>query len=145
VNLNTSAHALTGPINPQNTPPGRFRGTFPGAMALGPDGRFLYVVDQGGFQTHTIDTTKIDVVNHGIGAADPNNFATVAGAVKVRSYTFCIKLQENVSLGEHVGIFQYKHLDGSINRQFNHDYPSGYPGTSYPDDMQADKTIRSRK
>src|SRR6266478_7546972 len=60
VNLNSSAHALTGPIVPQNTPPGRFKGTFPGATTLGPDGRFLYVVDQGGFQTHVIDTTKID-------------------------------------------------------------------------------------
>src|ERR1700730_7501307 len=31
VNLNTPAHPLTGPINPQNTPPGQFKGTFPGA------------------------------------------------------------------------------------------------------------------
>jgi DNA-binding beta-propeller fold protein YncE len=148
VNLNTSAHALTGPIDPQNTPTGKFKGTFPGAMALGSDGRFLYVVDQGGFLVHVIDTTKIDAVNRGIGAADPNNFAAVAGTVKVGRYPFGIATSPDNQflLVSHVGIFQYKHLDPvNPTGNPNHDYPLGYPGTSYPDDMQVDKTIKIKK
>ena len=148
VNLNTPAHPLTGPIDPQQTPPGRFKGTFPGSMTLGADGRFLYVVDQGGFMVHTIDTAKIDTVNHSISAADPNNFAAVAGSVKVGRYPFGIAATpDNQSLFvSNVGIFQYKHLDPvNPTGDPNHDYPLGYPGTSYPNDMQADKTIKIKK
>src|SRR5262249_36237303 len=90
VNLNTTAHPLTGPVNPLTTPPGKFRGSFPGSLTVGPDGRFLYVVDQGAFVTYVIDTTKIDVAAHGLTAADPNNFAAVVGAVKVGRYPFGI-------------------------------------------------------
>ena len=90
VNLNTSAHALTGPVNPTTTPAGKFKGSFPGSLTLGPDGRYLYVVDQGAFVTYVVDTTKIDVASHGLGAADPNNFAAVVGAVKVGRYPFGI-------------------------------------------------------
>jgi DNA-binding beta-propeller fold protein YncE len=100
VNLNTSAHTLTGPIDPQTTPPGKFKGTFPGAMSLDSDGHFLYVVDQGGFRVHVIDTTKIDAFNHGIGASDPNNFAAVTGAVKVGRYPFSVAISHTVPFGE---------------------------------------------
>ena len=147
VNLNTAEHALTGPINPQTTPPGTFRGTFPGSLTLGPNGRFLYVVDQGGFLVHTIDTSKIDTENHGISAADPNNFAAVAGSIKVGRYPFGIAASpDNQLFVSNVGIFQYKHLDPvNPSGDRNHDYPVGYPGNSYPGDMENDKTIKIKK
>jgi DNA-binding beta-propeller fold protein YncE len=148
VNLNTPAHPLSGPINPAATPPGTFRGTFPGSMVLEPTGRFLYVVDQGGFLVHTIDTTKIDVINHGILAADPNNFSAVIGTSKVGRYPFAIAASPDRGslFVANVGIFQYKHLDPvNPTGDRNHDYPLGYPGTSYPDDMENDKTIQIKK
>src|SRR5215831_1960725 len=148
VNLNTPAHPLSGPINPASTPPGKFRGTFPGSMTLDATGRYLHIVDQGGFLVHTIDTTKIDAVNHGILAADPNNFPAVIGTVKVGRYPFAIAASpDNHSLFvANVGIFQYKHLDPvNPTGDPNHDYPLGYPGTAYPDDMDNDKSIQIKK
>jgi DNA-binding beta-propeller fold protein YncE len=148
VNLNTPAHPLSGPINPAATPPGTFRGTFPGSMVLEPTGRFLYVVDQGGFLVHTIDTTKIDVINHGILAADPNNFSAVIGTSKMGRYPFAIAASPDRGslFVANVGIFQYRHLDPvNPTGDRNHDYPLGYPGTSYPDDMENDKTIQIKK
>jgi DNA-binding beta-propeller fold protein YncE len=147
VNLNTVAHPLTGPVNPMTTPTGKFRGSFPGSLTLDPDGRFLYVVDQGAFVTYVIDTTKIDIAGHGLSAADPNNFAAVAGAVKVGRYPFGIAASsDNHLLVANVGIFQYKHLDPvNPTGNPNHDYPVGYPGTAYPGDMENDKTIKITK
>jgi len=147
VNLNTPAHALTGPVDPLTTPPGKFRGSFPGSLTVGPDGRFLYVVDQGAFVTYVIDTTKIDIAGHGLAAADPNNFAAVVGAVKVGRYPFGIAVShDNHLFVSNVGIFQYKHLDpANPTGDSNHDYPLGYPGTAYPDDMEKDKTIKIKK
>src|SRR5215471_15045142 len=147
VNLNTPAHALTGPVDPLTTPPGKFRGSFPGSLTVGPDGRFLYVVDQGAFVTYVIDTTKIDIAGHGLAAADPNNFAAVVGAVKVGRYPFGIAAShDNHLFVSNVGIFQYKHLDpANPTGDSNHDYPLGYPGTAYPDDMEKDKTIKIKK
>jgi DNA-binding beta-propeller fold protein YncE len=119
VNLNSALHPLTGPVDPTKTPPGKFRGSFPGSMTLGPDGRFLYVVDQGAFVTYVIDTTKIDIAGHGLGAGDPNNFAAVVGAVKVGRYPFGIAASSDNRLFVcNVGIFQYKHL-GPVNPNGN--------------------------
>ena len=148
VNLNTPAHALSGPINPASTPPGTFHGSFPGSMTLDLTGHYLYVVDQGGFLVHTIDTTKIDVINHGILAADPNNFPAVIGTSKTGRYPFAIAASPDRGslFVANVGIFQYKHLDPvNPTGDRNHDYPVGYPGTSYPDDMENDKTIQIKK
>jgi DNA-binding beta-propeller fold protein YncE len=148
VNLNTPAHPLSGPIDPEVAPAGRFKGTFPGSLTLGAGGRFLYVVDQGGFQVHVIDTSMIDTVNHGIASADPNNFAAVAGSTKVGRYPFGIAASPDSGLlfVSNVGLFQYKHLDPvNPTGDSNHDYPLGYPGTSYPGDIQEDKTIKIKK
>ena len=148
VNLNTAAHPLTGPINPENPPPGQFKGTFPGSMTLDRSGRYLYVVDQGGFLVHAIDTTKIDILNHGVNASDPNNFPAVIGAVKVGRYPFAVAASpDNQSLFvANVGVFQYKHLDPvNPTGDPNHDYPVGFPGAGYPDEVVNDKTITITK
>jgi DNA-binding beta-propeller fold protein YncE len=149
VNLNGPTHPLTGPLDPTKDPPGRFLGTYPGRMALSSDGRFLYVVDQGGFQVHVVDTSKIVT---GIDAknliVEPNNFAAVAGAVKVGHYPFGIALsQDGKSLYvSHVGIFQYTSLaPSSPTGDPNKDFPLAYPGTGYPDDVKTDKTITIHK
>src|SRR5262249_25440636 len=60
VNLNGSAHPYGAPMNPTSNPSGRFKGTFPGNLTLGgPNGRYLYAVEQGSFKVFVIDTTKI--------------------------------------------------------------------------------------
>ena len=42
INLNGAAHPLTPPLDVRATPPGRFKGTFPGNMALSRDGNALF-------------------------------------------------------------------------------------------------------
>ena len=67
-------------MSPTETPPARFKGAFPANMALSADGRYLYVVDQGGFAVHVIDTAAIVT---GIDArgrlVEPDNFTAVVG------------------------------------------------------------------
>jgi len=55
VNLNGSTHPLDRPLHVTDNPKQRFKGSFPGNMALSLDGRWLYVVDQGAFQVHVIE------------------------------------------------------------------------------------------
>ena len=59
VNLNGPAHPLDRPLDVVKDPQRRFKGAFPGNMVLSHDGRYLYVVDQGGFQVHVIDIANI--------------------------------------------------------------------------------------
>jgi DNA-binding beta-propeller fold protein YncE len=75
VNLNGSTHPLDRPLSSVATPARRFKGTFPGNVAISHQGRYLYVVDQGGFEVHLIDTSKI---NTGVDAPglinEPHNY-----------------------------------------------------------------------
>src|SRR5262249_1490737 len=60
VNLNGPTHPFGAPMNPATNPSGRFKGTYPGNLTLGgPNGRYLYVVEQGSFNVFVVDTTKI--------------------------------------------------------------------------------------
>jgi len=149
VNLNGSAHPLTGPLDVTSDPPGRFKGTFPGNLCLSKDGRYLYVVDQGSFSVFAIDTLKI--VN-GINAADqvlePNNFAAVVGKFKVGRYPYGISVSQNGQslFVTNVGIFQYTHLrPENPSGDNNRDYPLGYPAVGYPDETETDKTLKIKK
>ncbi len=148
VNLNGSTHALTGPVDPTKTPNGKFKGAFPGNMSLSKNGRYLFVVDQGAFQVHMIDTTKIDVVTHGIGAADPNNFTAVVNRLSAGRYPFAIAVSPTngrLFVGN-VGIFQYSHLTPqNPTGDPNHDYPLGYPAVGYPDEVVNDTTVNIQK
>jgi DNA-binding beta-propeller fold protein YncE len=82
VNLNGPTHPLFAPLDVTTDPPGRFEGVFAGALAY--DGRYLYVVDQAGFQVHIVDTNKIVTGTDPMSrVAEPNNFAAVVGQVNV--------------------------------------------------------------
>src|SRR5262249_6427745 len=78
VNLNGVTHPLDRPLDVQNNPQKRFKGAFPGNLILSHDGRYLYVVDQGGFQVHVI---KVSNIQTGVDAqgriTEPDNFAAV--------------------------------------------------------------------
>src|SRR5262245_1924698 len=67
VNLSGPTHPLDRPLAVVATPTQRFKGAYPGNMALTRDGRYLFVVDQGSFQVHVIDTTKIAIGLNGAG------------------------------------------------------------------------------
>src|SRR5262249_55896819 len=149
VNLNGPAHPYGAPMNPAANPSGRFKGTYPGNLTLGgPNGRYLYVVEQGGFNVFVVDTTKIAT---GVDAngfiVEPNNFAAVVGQAKGGRYPYGIAATADGRLFvANVGVLQFSHLTpknptGNPNR----DYPLGYPGTSWPDDMEHDKTITIKK
>src|SRR5215471_7916926 len=93
VNLNGAAHPLDRPLSVTATPQLRFKGAFPGNMALNSSGRFLYVVDQGGFKVHVIDTSLIKTGVDGLGrVTEPDNFAAVIGRAPVGRYPFGIGL-----------------------------------------------------
>jgi DNA-binding beta-propeller fold protein YncE len=149
VNLNGPAHPLDRPLNVVATPQLRFKGAFPGNMVLTSDGRFLYVVDQGGFQVHVIDISKIETGFDAQGAiTEPDNFAAVIGHVKVGRYPFGIALSsdERRLFVSHVGVFQYTHLrPSSPIGNDNVDYPLCYPGAGYPDETRNDRVIQISK
>src|SRR5262245_52706561 len=113
VNLNGPAHPFGAPMNPAANPSGRFKGTFPGNLTLGgPNGRYLYVVEQGGFDVYVVDTTKIATgVNPAGAIVEPNNFAAVVGQAKAGRYPYAITSSSDGRLFvANVGIFQYSHL-----------------------------------
>jgi len=149
VNLNGPAHPLDRPLNVIATPLLRFKGAFPGNMVLTQDGRFLYVVDQGGFQVHVIEVSRIvtGVDPQGL-IAEPDNFNAVVGRVKTGRYPFGIGLSPgNQKLFvTHVGVFEYTHLrPASPAGNDNVDYPLCYPGAGYPDETENDRLIRIKK
>src|SRR5262245_15971203 len=149
VNLNGAAHPFGAPMNPVSNPSGRFKGTFPGSLTLGgPNGRYLYVVEQGSFNVFVIDTTMIATgVNASGFIIEPNNFAAVVGSAKAGRYPYGIAAAADGRLFvANVGVFQYSHLTPkNPTGNSNHDYPLGYPGTTWPNDMEHDKTIKIKK
>jgi len=149
VNLNGASHPLGSPLSATAGPSQRFKGTFPGNMALTRDGRYLYVVDQGAFALHAIDTTLITTAVDAAGnVIEPNNFAAVASRTTVGRYPFGIGLSgdERTLFVTNVGVFQYHHLRPSIpSGDSNQDYPLCIPGVGYPDEVETDKTIRIKK
>lgn len=149
VNLNGAAHPLDRPLSPAAEPARRFRGAFPGNMTLTRDGRTLFVVDQAGFQVFAIDTTRIAT---GVDAAgkvvEPDNFAAVIARLKVGRYPFGVTLSpdDKTLLVTNVGVFQYTHLrPARPTGDPNVDYPLCLPGVGYPDEGEADKSIRIKK
>jgi DNA-binding beta-propeller fold protein YncE len=149
VNLNGAAHPLDRPLSVTADPTLRFKGAFPGNMALTANGRHLYVVDQGSFQVHVIDTRAIATgVDAGGKIVEPDNFAAVVGRVKVGRYPFGIALSpDNRTLYvTNVGTFQYTHLrPAAPTGDANTDYPLCIPGVGYPDEVLTAKTIKIKK
>jgi DNA-binding beta-propeller fold protein YncE len=149
VNLNGAAHALDRPLAVATTPQRRFKGAFPGNMVLTSDGRFLYVVDQGSFQVHAIDVSRITTGVDAQGrVTEPDNFAAVVGHAAVGRYPFGIALSpdDRTLFVTHVGVFQYTHLrPADPTGNDNLDYPLCYPGAGYPDETQNDRVIEITK
>jgi DNA-binding beta-propeller fold protein YncE len=163
---------LTGPAHPlpKSTPnpfpdPARgriaqFKGSFPGALAVSGSGKYLYVVDQGDFTVKILDTTKIVTGVEADGKlSEMDNFAAVVGKVRVGRYPFGVTVSPDDKrvYVANVGMFQYSHLiprtDGqpggtgapTTTGDNNADYPLCFPGTGYPDDVLAPKTIQVKK
>ncbi len=149
VNLNGPAHPADRPLNVVTTPQHRFKGAFPGNMALTSSGRYLYVVDQASFRVHVIDTTQIATGLDALGQiTESDNFAAVVGHADVGRYPFGIALSpDNRTLFvTHVGVFQYTHLrPANPAGNDNIDYPLCYPGAGYPDETEHDRTIEITK
>jgi DNA-binding beta-propeller fold protein YncE len=149
VNLNGPGHPFGAPMDPTENPVGRFKGTFPGNLALGPTGRYLYVVEQGSFDVFVIDTRRIVTGFDPQGRIlEPNNFPAVVGRVKAGRYPYAVAPTPDGRslLVANVGVFQYTHLTpANPTGNPNHDYPLGYPGAGYPDETEHDRTIRIKK
>src|SRR5215831_15204406 len=149
VNLNGAAHPLDRPLSVTASPQLRFKGAFPGNMALNSSGRFLYVVDQGGFKVHAIDTSLIRTGVDALGrVTEPDNFAAVIGRVAAGRHPFGIGLtaDDHTLLVTNAGVFQYTHLrPASPTGNDDVDYPLCIPGAGYPDETQNDRVITIRK
>ena len=149
VNLNGSDHPLDRPLGTTSAPAKHFKGTFPGNMALSRDGKVLYVVDQGAFQVHVVDTTKIvtGVDANGL-VTEPDNFASVVNRISAGRYPFGIGLSADSDelYVSNVGVFQYTHLrpDNPVGDP-NTDYPLCYPAAGYPDETRAATTLSIKK
>ena len=149
VNLNGSTHPLDRPLSTKSAPTQRFKGTFPGNMAIGHGGKYLYVVDQGAFQVQVIDTTKISTGLDATGLiVEPDNFAAVVSRIPAGRYPFGIALSpdNNELYVTHVGVFQYTHLrpENPVGDS-NVDYPLCYPAVGYPDDTFGPTELRIKK
>ena len=149
VNLNGPTHPLDRPLSVLTNPQQRFKGTFPGNMALSSNGRFLYVVDQGGFQVHVIDTSLVKTgVDGQARITEPDNFSAVIARVRVGRYPFGITLSadDRTLYVTHVGVFQYTHLrPANPTGNDNVDYPLCYPGAGYPEETRNDRPIQITK
>jgi DNA-binding beta-propeller fold protein YncE len=149
VNLNGPAHVLDRPLDVIATPQLHFKGAFPGNMAITSEGRFLYVLDQGGFQVHVIDVSKIQTGVDAQGRiTEPDNFAAVVGHTTVGRYPFGIALShdDRTLFVTHVGVFEYTHLrPANPTGNGNVDYPLCYPAVGYPDETRNDRVIEINK
>jgi len=149
VNLNGSDHPLDRPLSSTAAPAKRFKGAFPGNMVLSQDGRFLYVVDQGGFKVHVIDTTRIVTGTDNAGlVTEPDNFAAVVSRIPTGRYPFGLALSPSGDelYVTHVGVFQYSHLRPKAPVGDNNvDYPLCYPAVGYPDETLGPKQIKIKK
>ena len=146
VNLNGPTHPLDRPLETTRAPRQRFKGTFPGRMALSGDGRHLFVVDQGAFEVDVIDTSLIQT---GVDTAgrilEPDNFAAVVARIPAGRYPFDVALSADGAqlYVANVGTFQFTHLiPSNPTGDLNVDYPLCFPGAGYPDETSADRTIR---
>ena len=149
VNLNGPVHPLDRPLDVLATPQLHVKGAFPGNIVLSRDGRYLYVADQGGFQVHVIDASRIQT---GFDAQrriiEPDNFAAVIGHARVGRYPFGVALSrdDNTLFVTHVGVFEYTHLrPANPTGDANLDYPLCYPGAGYPDETAHDRVIEINK
>lgn len=80
VNLNGPSHP-SGGHECLRWPRNRFKGTFPGRLAITSDGHHLYVTDQGSFKVFVVDTTQIQTgVDVSGNLTVPDNFAAVVGS-----------------------------------------------------------------
>jgi DNA-binding beta-propeller fold protein YncE len=149
VNLNGEAHPLNRPLAPTVASSPHFKGAFPGNIALSHDGRRLYVVDQGSFQVHVVDTARIQLGADATGKViEPDNFGAVIARIPVGRYPYGISLSadDRKLFVTNVGVFQYKHLTPAVaTGDSNRDYPLCYPGAGYPDETVSDKTISIKK
>jgi DNA-binding beta-propeller fold protein YncE len=149
VNLNGPSHPIGRPWLVTDNPTPRFKGAFTGNLTLTVDGRYLYVVDQGSFRVHVIDTSRIIVgVDEQHRVLEPDNFAAVAGSVPVGRYPYNLALSPDGRklLVANVGMFQYAHLTpANPVGDSNADYPLCYPGAGYPDETELDRTIAIKK
>ena len=149
VNLNGADHPLDRPLATTTAPVKRFKGTFPGNMVLSRDGKFLYVVDQGAFQVHVVDTTKIvtGLDTNGL-VTEPDNFNAVVNRISAGRYPFGIGLSADGDelYVSNVGVFQYTHLrpDNPVGDS-NADYPLCYPAAGYPDETVTSTTLSIKK
>jgi len=146
VNLNGVEHPLNRPLSPAAGPNTRFKGAYPGNLALSSDGRTLYAVDQASFQVHVIDTSKIQTGADAQGAVvEPDNFAAVLAHIPVGRYPYGIELSPDDGrlFVSNVGMFQYSHLmPDAPTGTSDKDYPLCYPAVGYPEETVHDKTIR---
>ena len=149
VNLNGATHPLDRPLDVVATPQLHFKGAFPGNLALSSEGRYLYVIDQGSFQVHVIDVTRIQTGFDAQGRIiEPDNFAAVIGHAQVGRYPFGIALSrdDRTLFVTHVGVFQYTHLrPANPTGDANRDYPLCYPAVGYPDETRHDRVIEINK
>jgi DNA-binding beta-propeller fold protein YncE len=148
VNLNTNSHP-TGGMNVVNGPTNRFKGTFPGRLAISKDGRYLYATDQGAFQVFVVDTTKIVTgVDPEGNLLEPDNFTAPVASVKVGRYPFGIALSGDGRrlYVTNFGVFQYASLrpDNPVGDS-NVDFPLCYPGAGYPEETVSDRQITIHK
>jgi DNA-binding beta-propeller fold protein YncE len=148
VNLNGQTHPF-GSMNVIGGPGTRFKGTFPGRIAISNDGHYLYVTDQGSFRVFVVDTTQIQTgVDINGNLTFPENFAAVVGSASTGRYPYGIALSsDNKRLYvSNVGVFQYTHLTpANPTGDSNVDYPLCYPGAGYPEETQTDRTITIHK
>src|SRR5262245_43010441 len=148
VNLNGPAHPITTPWTVTDNPSPRFKGAFPGNLALSSDGKLLYAVDQAGFHLHVIDTTKILTgTNASNQITEANNFGAIVGHVDTGRYPYGIATRSDGKLFvTNVGLFEYTHLmPPTPTGTSNVDYPLGYPAAGYPEETEQDLTIRIKK
>src|SRR5262245_52579381 len=149
VNLNGPTHPLAAPLSPTATPSPRFKGAFPGNLALSRNGRYLFVVDQAGFQVHVLDTTRITTgIDGSGGVVEPNNFAAVLARTRVGRYPYGLALSpdDRTLFVTHVGVFEYTHLlPATPTGDPNVDFPLCYPGAGYPDETADDRQITIKK
>ena len=114
VNLNGPAHPLDRPLDVVANPARRFKGAFPGNMALTSDGRFLYVVDQGelpGARDRRAQDRRPASMRRAR-SPSPTTLRRSSRRVEVGRYPFGIALSpdDRTLFVTHVGVFEYTHL-----------------------------------
>jgi DNA-binding beta-propeller fold protein YncE len=148
INLSGPGHELPRPLLPVDPTLilRSFKGAFPGKMTLSPDGRYLYVVDQGAFKLHIVDTTQLQTGLPGAPILEPDNFAAVVGSAPTGHYPYAVATSPdgaNVFVAN-IGVFRYTHLRPESPTGTLADYPLCYPAAGYPDEVLVDRTLTVR-